>query len=85
MVFQPVETSKLTISHPVDKSQSLRTEGILVHIQKSQHLQHAVGSVYDFRSLLQDFVLNTQRDMYWNELETALRHRICHKFLKLRQ
>lgn len=67
MVFQPVETSKLTISHPVDKSQSLRTEGILVHIQKSQHLQHAVGSVYDFRSLLQDFVLNTlntQRDMY---------------------
>ena len=37
------------------------------------------------RRLLQDFVLNTQCNIYQNELETALRHRIWHKLLKPRE
>ena len=80
MVFQSKENPKLTISQPlrytstshsVDKSQSLRTQGILAHIQKSEHLQIAVESLQDFRGLLQDFVLNTQHEstrMNWRWL-----------------
>ena len=37
------------------------------------------------RRVLQDFVLNTQCNIYQNELETALRHRIWHKLLKPRE